>query len=53
VPGEVFVQTCSLEHPAILAACGHDEDAPHAIVERKEAGYPARAARRLIADRRR
>jgi primosomal protein N' (replication factor Y) len=42
VPGEVFVQTCSPDHPAILAACAYDEDrfAERELAERKEAGYP-------------
>ena len=42
VPGEVFVQTCTPEHPAITAAVLDDErlflDAE--LEERREAGYP-------------
>ncbi|MBI1796057.1 MAG: primosomal protein N' [Candidatus Eisenbacteria bacterium] len=42
MPGEVLVQTCSPEHPAILAACRDDEAAfaTRELAERREAGYP-------------
>ena len=41
-PGEVLVQTCSPEHPAIIAAMTHDLAmfARSELIERKEAGYP-------------
>jgi primosomal protein N' (replication factor Y) len=40
--GEVLVQTCSPEHPAIAAASAYDEArfARVELAERKEAGYP-------------
>ena len=41
-PGEVFVQTCTPDHPAVCAAALHDErvflDAE--LEQRREAGYP-------------
>ncbi len=41
-PGEVLVQTCSPEHPAITAACRHDASgfAERELAERRDAGYP-------------
>jgi primosomal protein N' (replication factor Y) len=41
-PGEVLVQTCSPEHPAIQAACQDDEAmfAARELGERREARYP-------------
>jgi primosomal protein N' (replication factor Y) len=41
-PGEVFVQTCTPEHPAIAAAAAHDlaAFARAELAQRKEAGYP-------------
>jgi primosomal protein N' (replication factor Y) len=41
-PGEVLVQTCSPDHPAIQAACRHDAEgfARLELAERREAGYP-------------
>src|SRR4029079_8547103 len=40
--GEVFVQTCTPDHPAVEAAARHDETAfvERETAERKEAGYP-------------
>jgi primosomal protein N' (replication factor Y) len=40
--GEVFVQTCSPEHPAIVAASAYDETGfmNRELEERREAGYP-------------
>jgi primosomal protein N' (replication factor Y) (superfamily II helicase) len=42
VPGEVFVQTCTPEHPAVAAAALHDEQLflDHELKQRREAGYP-------------
>jgi primosomal protein N' (replication factor Y) len=42
VPGEVLVQTCSPEHPGILAACRYDAEAfaTQELAERREARYP-------------
>jgi primosomal protein N' (replication factor Y) len=41
-PGEVLVQTCSPEHPAITAACRYDATGfgERELAERREAGYP-------------
>lgn len=41
-PGEVLIQTASPDHPAIVAATGHDlaAFARHELAERKDAGYP-------------
>jgi primosomal protein N' (replication factor Y) (superfamily II helicase) len=41
-PGEVFVQTCTPDHPAIAAAVTHDiaAFARAELAQRKEAGYP-------------
>jgi primosomal protein N' (replication factor Y) len=41
-PGEVMVQTCSPDHPAIVAAMAHDlaAFAGGELEERREAGYP-------------
>jgi primosomal protein N' (replication factor Y) len=41
-PGEVLVQTCSPQHPAITAACRYDATgfAQRELAERREAGYP-------------
>jgi primosomal protein N' (replication factor Y) len=41
-PGEVLVQTCTPEHPAIAAAVTHDlaAFARAELAQRKEAGYP-------------
>ncbi len=41
-PGEVLVQTCSPDHPAITAACRYDASgfAERELAERREAGYP-------------
>ena len=41
-PGEVLVQTCSPDHPAIAAACRYDASgfATRELAERREAGYP-------------
>jgi primosomal protein N' (replication factor Y) (superfamily II helicase) len=41
-PGEVLVQTCSPEHPAVTAACRYDASgfAKQELAERREAGYP-------------
>ncbi|MGH7730422.1 MAG: replication restart helicase PriA [Candidatus Eiseniibacteriota bacterium] len=41
-PGEVLVQTCSPDHPAIAAACRYDARgfAERELAERREAGYP-------------
>jgi primosomal protein N' (replication factor Y) len=41
-PGEVFVQTCTPEHPAVAAAARHDAAAflDVELAERREAGYP-------------
>ncbi|HYM82030.1 MAG TPA: primosomal protein N', partial [Candidatus Limnocylindria bacterium] len=41
-PGEVYVQTCSPEHPAVVAACAYDARrfAEGELRERREAGYP-------------
>ena len=41
-PGEVLVQTCTPEHPAITAASAYDERrfVDHELAERKETGYP-------------
>src|SRR5439155_3235452 len=40
--GEVYVQTCTPEHPAFAAAVLHDERAflDHELRQRREAGYP-------------
>ncbi len=40
--GEVFVQTCTPDHPAIEAAARHDDPAfvERETAERREAGYP-------------
>ncbi|HEY3216042.1 MAG TPA: primosomal protein N' [Candidatus Eisenbacteria bacterium] len=40
--GEVLVQTCTPDHPAIAAACAYDEHefVERELAERKEAGYP-------------
>jgi primosomal protein N' (replication factor Y) len=40
--GEVLIQTCTPDHPAIAAAARHDERAflDHELKERREAGYP-------------
>src|SRR5207249_7955812 len=48
-PGEVIVQTCTPDHPAIAAAARLDEPAflEHELVQRREAGYPP--FRRLVA----
>ena len=43
LPGEVFVQTYSPDHPAVLAAASDDGFEPFAakeLAERKEGGYP-------------
>ncbi len=42
VAGEVFVQTCTPEHPAVVAAALHDERLflEHELRQRREAGYP-------------
>jgi primosomal protein N' (replication factor Y) len=42
IPGEVLVQTCSPDHPAITAACRYDAPgfAERELAERREAGYP-------------
>jgi primosomal protein N' (replication factor Y) (superfamily II helicase) len=42
VAGEVFVQTCTPEHPAIVAAALNDERLflDHELEQRREAGYP-------------
>ena len=42
VAGEVFVQTCTPEHPAVAAAALHDEKLflDHELRQRREAGYP-------------
>ncbi len=43
LPGEVYVQTYSPEHPAVRAAAGDEGFAPFArqeLSERKEGGYP-------------
>ena len=43
LPGEVFVQTYSPEHPAVRAAAGDEGFEPFArqeLAERKEGGYP-------------
>src|SRR5205809_441170 len=47
--GEVVVQTCTPDHPAIAAAARLDEPAflEHELVQRREAGYPP--FRRLVA----
>jgi primosomal protein N' (replication factor Y) len=41
-PGEVFIQTCTPEHPAIAAAALHDVKLflDHELEQRREAGYP-------------
>ena len=41
-PGEVLVQTCSPDHPAITAACRDDATgfAERELAERRDAGYP-------------
>ncbi len=41
-PGEVLVQTCSPDHPAIVAACRHDQRGfvRAELEQRREAGYP-------------
>jgi len=42
VAGEVYVQTCTPEHPAVAAAALHDERMflDHELRQRREAGYP-------------
>ena len=42
IAGEVYVQTCTPEHPAIAAAVLHDERAflDHELRQRRDAGYP-------------
>jgi primosomal protein N' (replication factor Y) len=42
IAGEVFVQTCTPEHPAVAAAALHDERMflEHELEQRREAGYP-------------
>ena len=43
LPGEVYVQTYSPDHPAVIAAAGDEGFAPFArqeLSERKEGGYP-------------
>jgi primosomal protein N' (replication factor Y) len=42
VAGEVFVQTCTPEHPAVAAAALNDEGMflDHELKQRREAGYP-------------
>ncbi len=43
LPGEVYVQTFSPDHPAVRAAAGDEGFAPFAaqeLLERKEGGYP-------------
>ncbi len=42
VAGEVFVQTCTPEHPAVAAAVLHDERMflDSELAQRREAGYP-------------
>jgi primosomal protein N' (replication factor Y) len=42
VAGEVFIQTCTPEHPAVAAAALHDERMflDHELEQRREAGYP-------------
>ena len=47
-PGEVFVQTCTPEHPAIVAAVTDDTRAffERELAERRDAGYPP--FRRLV-----
>jgi len=42
VAGEVFVQTCTPEHPAVAAAALNDERMflDHELEQRREAGYP-------------
>ena len=49
VAGEVLIQTCTPDHPAIAAAARRDEQAflEHELKERREAGYPP--YRRLVA----
>ncbi len=41
-PGEVFVQTCTPEHPAVVSAARHDAAAfvDGELATRREAGYP-------------
>ena len=42
IAGEVFIQTCTPEHPAVAAAALHDERMflDHELEQRREAGYP-------------
>ncbi len=42
VAGEVLVQTCTPEHPAIVAAVLHDDRKflDHELAQRRDAGYP-------------